>query len=411
MDIAAKKQQRLLFIKPEFRCPYHMRKIYWLAVALIVSALMLNLTVGCNGDGNGDTKGTINTKGTIKGTVIDALDQSPIEGATVRASGNDSATSGSDGAYSLSIEPNVYSIRVEAQGYIPSEMFEIQVKKGKDTQCNVTMTPISANTPPNQPQLVDPPDGAIEVSLRPQLSVQAFSDIDGGTTHSQSHWQIATALSFDESALLVNSTSAHALTTLSAELIFEPETTYYWRVRFFDDLNAASEWSIPFAFTTATDTDDDQMPDQWESLYGLDPDRDDATEDPDNDGFSNLEEYCLDTDPWNPLPNPSVVIMGFVRGTVVNASTGNAVGAQLLTSGGIVAECSQHGDFLMVHPPGTYSVVVYADEYYRATSTIEVSESTTTSLDVSLPPIYRESGGGSSGAGGCFMQTIINSIY
>ncbi len=40
------------------------------------------------------------------------------------------------------------------------------------------------------------------------------------------------------------------------------------------------------------DTDGDGMPDGWEVKHGLDPlDPDDASEDPDNDGLSNLEEY------------------------------------------------------------------------------------------------------------------------
>jgi len=46
-----------------------------------------------------------------------------------------------------------------------------------------------------------------------------------------------------------------------------------------------------------TDDDNDGMPDTWEVAYGLDPLKDDAADDPDEDGNSNLDEYNLETDP------------------------------------------------------------------------------------------------------------------
>ncbi|MFC1493912.1 hypothetical protein ACFL6W_01410 [Thermodesulfobacteriota bacterium] len=46
------------------------------------------------------------------------------------------------------------------------------------------------------------------------------------------------------------------------------------------------------------DSDDDGMPDGWEIQYGLDPLANDADEDLDGDNFSNLNEYLKET-----LPN------------------------------------------------------------------------------------------------------------
>jgi chitinase len=51
------------------------------------------------------------------------------------------------------------------------------------------------------------------------------------------------------------------------------------------------------------DDDNDQMPDAWEIQYGLDPLTDDAAEDADLDGISNLDEFLADTDPIVPKGN------------------------------------------------------------------------------------------------------------
>ena len=41
------------------------------------------------------------------------------------------------------------------------------------------------------------------------------------------------------------------------------------------------------------------MPDAWERAYGLDPNNAaDASQDPDHDGLSNLQEYQAGTNPW-----------------------------------------------------------------------------------------------------------------
>jgi len=48
------------------------------------------------------------------------------------------------------------------------------------------------------------------------------------------------------------------------------------------------------------DSDGDGMHDSWESTYGLNPNFDDAAEDDDEDGLTNLEEYQQGYDPGNP---------------------------------------------------------------------------------------------------------------
>ena len=53
-------------------------------------------------------------------------------------------------------------------------------------------------------------------------------------------------------------------------------------------------------FTLPRDHDHDAMGDRWERRYWLDTTRDDAAEDPDDDGLTNLMEFRLRTNPNAP---------------------------------------------------------------------------------------------------------------
>ena len=58
------------------------------------------------------------------------------------------------------------------------------------------------------------------------------------------------------------------------------------------------------------DSDGDGIPDKIEVAWGLDPKNpDDAKEDMDGDGFSNLEEYRAKTDPKSAVSHPSVLVL------------------------------------------------------------------------------------------------------
>jgi hypothetical protein len=67
------------------------------------------------------------------------------------------------------------------------------------------------------------------------------------------------------------------------------------------DTNGVSHGIGP-SFTLQVDSNDsdgDGIPDEWENLYGLDPNGDDADGNPDADAYNNLEEYICGTDPTN----------------------------------------------------------------------------------------------------------------
>ena len=59
-----------------------------------------------------------------------------------------------------------------------------------------------------------------------------------------------------------------------------------------------------YLYNNTTDADNDGMPDWWEIQYGLNPFIDDANDDLDGDGFTNLEEYEEETIPNDPNSFP-----------------------------------------------------------------------------------------------------------
>ncbi|HUT54833.1 MAG TPA: hypothetical protein VM658_15685, partial [bacterium] len=67
------------------------------------------------------------------------------------------------------------------------------------------------------------------------------------------------------------------------------------------------------------DTDNDGMPDGWEVTYALDPLLDDAADDPDFDGLSNLAEYQQGRNPRSPEAVPSSSVS--IAATLTNANS------------------------------------------------------------------------------------------
>jgi hypothetical protein len=60
------------------------------------------------------------------------------------------------------------------------------------------------------------------------------------------------------------------------------------------------------------DDDNDGMPDAWENQHGLNPFVDDASQDADGDGYTNLEEYQLDSNPNDPNSTPKPKAMPWI---------------------------------------------------------------------------------------------------
>jgi len=81
--------------------------------------------------------------------------------------------------------------------------------------------------------------------------------------------------------------------------------TTYWPAEVDPSMEETVELSLDtpvqaFRFVLARDDDHDQMGDRWERRYGLNTSWDDAHDDPDDDGLSNLLEFRLRTNPLEP---------------------------------------------------------------------------------------------------------------
>jgi pectate lyase len=61
-----------------------------------------------------------------------------------------------------------------------------------------------------------------------------------------------------------------------------------------NDESEVGGWPTLPAKEPPVDSDSDGMPDTWETDVDLDPGRDDSADDPDRDGYSNIEEYVND---------------------------------------------------------------------------------------------------------------------
>jgi chitinase len=112
---------------------------------------------------------------------------------------------------------------------------------------------VPGNTAPNQPLLAEPANGATGVDLMPALMTEAFVDADQDG-HARTRYQIALDSNWDtmnSADYVFDGEFTQQLTILPiGDLILDPETTYYWRVRFYDDRNGESPWSATWHFTT-----------------------------------------------------------------------------------------------------------------------------------------------------------------
>ena len=103
--------------------------------------------------------------------------------------------------------------------------------------------------------------------MTPTLQTGSFSDPDTGDTHLKTEWQISKVGDF--SSTVLNEISTVHLTSMTVpHLVLTEGTTYYWRVRVYDNHSSVSQWSNVFFFTTLTTGNDQNgngIPDSQEN--------------------------------------------------------------------------------------------------------------------------------------------------
>jgi hypothetical protein len=83
-----------------------------------------------------------------------------------------------------------------------------------------------------------------------------------------------------------------------------------------DPTNWHAATPTPGADNAELDNDGDGMPDSWELAHGTDAGQPDGADDPDEDGYTNYQEYLAGTDPQDPQSRLRVEFIGGVGSTV-----------------------------------------------------------------------------------------------
>jgi hypothetical protein len=148
-------------------------------------------------------------------------------------------------------------------------------------ESNPTAAP--ANTVPDAP-VIDTAVQTERVGLTPVLVTDAYFDIDNDD-HYRSRWQISTESNF--ATLILDETCHSQLTAYTVgDMVLDADTVYYWRVKFVDERNGASDWSPTATFTTLAVEDSDDR-----DINGIpDAQEVDASADVDEDGIPDCQE-------------------------------------------------------------------------------------------------------------------------
>lgn len=166
----------------------------------------------------------------------------------------------------------------------------VTVSDGTDNaSAHISITVWSGNHPPSV-TIVSPSEGSVFAAGDPISFSSSAKDPEGASLSyswkSSRDGEIGSSAGFTKSDLSVGS---HTVTVTVTD-------------------EEGESGSARVNITIIRDSDRDGLPDGWEEKYGLDPDDSDTddngvpdpSEDPDEDGFDNLDEYLAGTDPTDP---------------------------------------------------------------------------------------------------------------
>jgi hypothetical protein len=127
---------------------------------------------------------------------------------------------------------------------------------------------------PLTPLPLSPADGERDVSRTTVLLVSDFGESRNCSQHWKTRWQISENENFH--GLTLNANAFENLTSyVLTKSMLKPNTTYYWRVRYWGTQGNKSEWSKVFSFTTEAafeDSDNNGIADDEEVDAGVDLD-------------------------------------------------------------------------------------------------------------------------------------------
>jgi photosystem II stability/assembly factor-like uncharacterized protein len=117
---------------------------------------------------------------------------------------------------------------------------------------------------PDKPVLLSPTDGAVNVSQTPTLRSGPFVDPDACSFHDKTRWQISEYFDFSIVSADIEAVANYLTSYQVPALFLEPDTTYYWQVRYWGSNGNPSPCSDVYSFTTGpatNDGDDNGIPD------------------------------------------------------------------------------------------------------------------------------------------------------
>jgi len=267
----------------------NVRLIIWLSVTVL-----LTLFTGCSDD----PLATIDF-GAVSGTVSNAGTGDPIDAVVVTTTpATSSVTTGEDGVYRLeSLEPGSYAVRCRRDGFRDA-LVNVIVYEGETTTADVLMaTADTENSPPSEPSLPEPENGALLDGTNTMLSWSA-SDPDKDDT-------LTFDVYFGEAGetpvpLLV---SAWEDTSIAVDGLMH-DRTYVWQVITHDSYGASVNGRV-WSFSTAAFPENPivfaSMREGQYEIYSIAPDGADLvrlTDNPNRD--------------WWPRINPADGLIGFV---------------------------------------------------------------------------------------------------
>jgi len=386
----------------------HLRLLYFFIVFLFL------FTQGSSCSKSGGENKTVQNYGKIDGVVKNSVTGDPVNNAVIKTTdGLHQVKSDENGYFIMEMPVGKHNIHAEAQGFTSDIEKEVYVYKKDDQtdQYDFFLTPSEINNRPDAPILLSPQNYAIDVSLKPRFQTEPFTDPDAENTHFQTEWQLSKTDTFISPLIFI--IDEVLLTELAYESELESGTTYYWRVKFYDNLYSASDWSAVYSFTTKSrpeDNDEDGMPDDWEEKFGMNTTLDDSSENFDGDNITNYEEYLLGTDP-SYFDSPSGAgIPGYIVINLKDSESNTLIEKAIVKSDIAVVAEIKSGDAVK-HPPCNnkkFTFVISSEGYYPKTlEEVEIISLEENKQTVFLTKIDETDMDGGGGSDTCF----INALY